>query len=90
MAKLIWHLPNFVRLYLRLFKDARVSVWPKLLLVAAAAYILTPVDLMPDVLQPLIGQVDDLVVVAIALRMFIPLCPPGVVDDHVRAIDAGE
>jgi len=37
LAKLVRHLPNFVRLYWRLFQDRRVSVWPKLLLVAAVA-----------------------------------------------------
>ena len=87
VAKLLRHLPNFGRLYWRLFWDGGVSMWPKLMLVMAGAYAFWPVDLLFDWLQPLLGQVDDLLIVAIALRLFIPLCPPHLVDGHVRAID---
>lgn len=89
LVKLIWHLPNFARLYWRLFRDGRVPVWPKLLLVAALVYALSPADLVPDFLAPLLGQIDDLMVVLVALRLFIPLCPAQIVNEHVRAIDAG-
>jgi uncharacterized membrane protein YkvA (DUF1232 family) len=90
LAKLVRHLPNFARLYWRLFQDRRVSVWPKLLLVAAFAYAVSPVDFIPDLLAPFVGEVDDLMIIAVALRLFIPLCPREVVDQHVRAIDAGQ
>src|SRR2546422_11343680 len=39
------HLPNLVRLYWRLVRDARVSIWPKALLVGAGAYVALPFDL---------------------------------------------
>lgn len=84
---LIRHLPHFARLHWRLFRDPRVSVWPKALLVAGVGYVLSPVDLIPDFL-PVIGQVDDVVLVIALCRLFMHLCPREVVQEHVRRIDA--
>ncbi len=81
------HLPHFGRLYWRLFRDPRISIWPKALLVAGAGYVLSPVDLIPDFL-PVIGQVDDVVLLIALCRLFVYLCPPEVVQEHVRRIDA--
>jgi uncharacterized membrane protein YkvA (DUF1232 family) len=83
--RLLLHLPNILRLYWRLFRDPRVSLWPKAMLVGALAYIVLPADLLPDVL-PLLGQVDDLVILLVAARWFVRWCPPAVVREHVEAI----
>ena len=82
------HLPNLVRLYWRLLRDPRVSIWPKALLVGALAYVVLPFDIIPDML-PWIGEVDDLVIVLAAARYFIRWCPPDLVREHARAIDSG-
>jgi uncharacterized membrane protein YkvA (DUF1232 family) len=84
--RLIWHLPNFAKLYWRLFKDRRVPLRAKALLVAAVFYVLDPVDLIPDFFFPLVGSLDDLVVVILAARWFISLCPPDVVQERVREL----
>jgi uncharacterized membrane protein YkvA (DUF1232 family) len=84
------HLPNFIRLYWRLFMDKRVSLLPKAIIVAAIAYVLSPFDLIPDIAVPFIGSIDDVAIVALALRAFIPLCPRHVVEEHVRLIDEGK
>ncbi len=78
-------LPNFVRLYWRLFRDPRVSRFPKALLVATALYIAMPFDLLPDYL-PVVGQIDDLVLLLGACKAFMYLCPPAVVQEHVKRI----
>ena len=83
------HLPNVIRLYWRLFRDPRVSLWPKAFLLAAVAYVALPFDLIPDVI-PFIGEVDDLAVLIVAGRWFIQWCPADVVREHVQRIDAGE
>jgi uncharacterized membrane protein YkvA (DUF1232 family) len=80
------HLPSFVRLYWRLFRDSRVSIWPKAMLVGALAYVVLPFDVIPDFL-PLIGEVDDVVILLAAARWFLGWCPPEVVREHARAID---
>src|SRR5438105_2991641 len=46
--KLIGHLPTTVRLYGRLLADPRVAWWPKLMLVGALIYVISPLDLIPD------------------------------------------
>jgi uncharacterized membrane protein YkvA (DUF1232 family) len=83
----LFHLPNFIRLYWRLLHDGRVSIWPKALLLGALVYVLLPFDLVPDFI-PGFGQIDDVVIVIAAARWFIEWCPPDVVREHARAIDA--
>jgi uncharacterized membrane protein YkvA (DUF1232 family) len=84
---LLVHLPNLLRLYWRLLRDARVPLWPKAMLVAALVYVVLPFDIVPDAL-PLLGQVDDVVILVAAARWFIRWCPADVVREHVRTIDA--
>jgi uncharacterized membrane protein YkvA (DUF1232 family) len=83
------HLPNFVRLYWRLLRDRRVSLWPKALLVLGLLYVVSPIDFIPDFI-PLIGELDDLVVIIATCRLFMYMCPRAVVQEHVRRIDAGQ
>lgn len=83
------HLPNLIKLYWRLFRDPRVSWVPKLVMVAGIAYVISPIDLIPDFLIPGVGYLDDLLVFTLATRAFIKLCPPNVVREHVMLIDQG-
>jgi uncharacterized membrane protein YkvA (DUF1232 family) len=85
MLRLVVQLPALCRLHWRLFRDARVSMWPKAVLVLALVYVVVPTDLVPDVL-PIVGEVDDLVVVLAAARLFIGLCPAAVVQEHATAV----
>jgi uncharacterized membrane protein YkvA (DUF1232 family) len=83
--QVIAHLPDFVRLYWRLFRDARVSIVAKAVLVLTLAYVIWPVDIVPDFV-PLLGEVDDLGVVLSGLWLFIRLCPAEIVRERVREI----
>ncbi len=56
------HLPSFLKLFWRLLKDGRVGLTPKLLLLLIVAYVVMPVDLLPDFL-PGLGQLDDLILI---------------------------
>lgn len=85
--RLIRHLPNFVRLYWRLFRDRRVSIWPKALLLVSLLYLVSPVDIIPDLI-PFVGEIDDLVLLIVVCRLFMYMCPREVVQEHVREIDA--
>lgn len=86
ILRLARHLPNFAKLYWRLFKDPRVPLRAKVLLVAAALYVLSPFDFVPELIAPLFGVVDDLGVILLAARWFISLCPPDVVQERVKEI----
>jgi uncharacterized membrane protein YkvA (DUF1232 family) len=77
-------LVKHVRLSWRLFNDGRVSGWVKLIPVAALLYFLSPIDFIPDWALPGLGEVDDVVVILLALKMFVDLSPPGVVRQHLE------
>ena len=86
--QLLAHLPSFYKLFWGLIKDPRVSAGPKLLIAAILTYVILPTDLLPDFLVG-IGQIDDLVVILVGLKLFLRLCPPEVVQEHLQAISAG-
>jgi uncharacterized membrane protein YkvA (DUF1232 family) len=85
--QVVAHLPDFVRLYWRLFRDGRVSIVAKAVLLLTLAYVIWPADIVPDFV-PLLGEVDDLGVVLSGLWLFIRLCPAEVVRERVREISA--
>jgi uncharacterized membrane protein YkvA (DUF1232 family) len=70
----------------RLFLDPSVPLALKLIPVAAVLYFLSPIDLVPDV--PVLGQIDDVVVLLVALRMFVGMAPrDGAADEPPPAAD---
>jgi len=85
--QVLLHLPNFARLYWRLFRDRRVPMLPKALLVLTLVYVVSPLDVIPDFI-PVIGEMDDVVVVLSGLWLFIRLCPPEMVRETVHDIAA--
>ena len=60
-------IPDCIVLVSRLLRDARVPRRRKLLLVALVGYLALPFDLVPDFI-PVAGQLDDALVVVLALR----------------------
>src|SRR4051794_25774671 len=70
LRSFIMFLPNLVLLLGRLMKDSRVPTAEKALFGAAIVYVISPLDLIPDVF-PFIGQVDDLYVVALVLLRLV-------------------
>jgi uncharacterized membrane protein YkvA (DUF1232 family) len=63
-------IPDCVVLVTRLARDPRVPRRRKLLLVVLAAYLASPLDLVPDFI-PVAGQLDDAIVVALVLRHLV-------------------
>jgi uncharacterized membrane protein YkvA (DUF1232 family) len=74
-------LPNFLRLLYGLITDPRVDVLDKLLVAGAIAYVLIPEDVFPDFI-PLIGEVDDVFVLVMALRQLMKSAGREVMLDH--------
>lgn len=85
---LVRTLLTHARLSLRLLRDPAVPVGIKLLPVVATLYLLSPIDGMPDFI-PVLGQLDDLGVVLLALESFLKLCPESVVAHHRSAMGSG-
>ena len=80
---------NNLRLAWRLLRDPLVSLGPKLIPLAALLYILFPFDFLSD-LVPVLGQMDDLAVVLLALRAFIAVCPKQAVQRHLAQMSSVE
>ena len=66
----ISEIPNFLRLLYGLITDARVNSVDKLVVAGAIAYILLPVDIIPDFV-PFLGEVDDVFLLILALQRLI-------------------
>jgi uncharacterized membrane protein YkvA (DUF1232 family) len=81
-------LVSHVRLTLRLLREPQVPLLVKAVPIVAGLYVLSPIDLIPDVV-PILGQLDDLGVVVLALEAFLRWCPAPVVDYHRAAMTQG-
>ena len=66
----ISELPNFLKLLYGLITDKRVNSVDKLVVAGAIAYILLPVDVIPDFI-PFLGEVDDVFLLIVALQRLI-------------------
>lgn len=75
-----------IKLILRLIGDRRVNFLLKLLPIAAAIYVISPVDLIPGAVFPVIGALDDAVVIWLGTTLFVTLCPDDVVQEHTNAL----
>lgn len=72
---------NIVRLTRGLAKDPRVPKRNKLIFAGVAAYVVMPVDLIPDWL-PGIGRLDDIIMVCVAVDSMLNHTPKAVLDDY--------
>ena len=75
-----------LKLMRRLLLDERVPLWQKAIPVAAAVYLVSPLDLIPDVI-PVVGQLDDLAVLLGSMRLFRSLVPAALIEEHLAYID---
>src|SRR3954465_3334319 len=73
--------PAYLRLLGGLLTDRRVSALDKLLVAGAIAYIVMPIDLIPDFI-PFLGEVDDLYLLIFALQRLISNAGRNVVYAH--------
>jgi uncharacterized membrane protein YkvA (DUF1232 family) len=76
------------RLVWRLLRDGRISEWTRLIPLAGLVYLLWPIDLLPDFVFPGLSQLDDLAVILLSLKLFVELCPPAIVREHVEQLTA--
>jgi uncharacterized membrane protein YkvA (DUF1232 family) len=76
-----------LKLILRLIGDRRVNFLLKLLPIAAAIYVISPVDLIPGVVFPVIGALDDAAVIWLGTTLFVALCPDNIVQEHTNALN---
>jgi len=69
-----------LKLIMRLIGDGRVNPLLKVLPVGSLVYFLVP-DIAP-------GPIDDAAIIWLATYLFVELCPPDVVQEHLEALNA--
>lgn len=74
-ARLIW----------RLVQDPEVPLYLKLIPLAAVVYLISPIDLLPDMALGL-GQLDDFGVILLGVRAFMQLTPAHIIEKHRAAL----
>lgn len=62
-------------------RDPRVPWYAKALALAVAAYAASPIDLIPDFI-PVLGYLDDLLIVPLGIAIVIRLIPPAIMAEH--------
>jgi uncharacterized membrane protein YkvA (DUF1232 family) len=81
MTRLVIKLPTYVRVVWGILRDPRTPIGLKGMLAAALAYVVMPIDLVPDAI-PILGQADDLTVLLLVLDLFIQNAPAEVRAEH--------
>jgi len=75
-------LPDLAVLLARLIREPRVPAGGKAIALLGMAYLLSPLDLLPDILLGPIGFADDLLVLAACLSRILNYVHPDVVRSH--------
>jgi len=70
----------------RAARDPRVPWYAKALALFVAGYALSPIDLIPDFI-PVVGYLDDVILVPLGILLAVKLIPPGIMAEH-RALAA--
>jgi uncharacterized membrane protein YkvA (DUF1232 family) len=81
-------IPNLAKLLFRLLKDRRVPLRRRLAMGAVGLYIASPIDLIPDAI-PVVGGVDDLLLLAFAVDYLLQASPEGVIAEHWDGTEDG-
>jgi uncharacterized membrane protein YkvA (DUF1232 family) len=85
-SKAVRTLLSDAHLALRLLREAAVPAYLKAVPLATLVYVLSPLDFLPDFI-PIVGQLDDLGIVVLGVKVFLRLCPADAVAFHREAID---
>ena len=62
-------------------RDPRTPWFAKVLAMVVAAYAVSPIDLIPDFI-PVLGYVDDIIIVPLGILLVVKLIPPEVMNEH--------
>jgi uncharacterized membrane protein YkvA (DUF1232 family) len=69
-----------LKAYQQMLRHRRTPKTAKLLLALAVGYLLLPFDLIPDFI-PLIGQIDDMIIVPALVFMAVKMIPKEVIEE---------
>ena len=72
------------KLIVRLMGDKRVNPFLKLIPIGSLIYLISPIDLIAGI--PGVSALDDVALVSLGAYIFIELCPPDVVQEHMQKL----
>lgn len=78
---IVFALPDIAKLIWRIVRDDRVSRFIKGGLMAVGAYLVIPFDVVPDWV-PVVGQLDDFVVITVGVRTLLRRVPEPILREH--------
>ncbi len=78
---LVFALPDIVRLLWRVTRDDRAPRLVRYGLIGLAAYLALPFDIIPDGI-PVLGQLDDVVVLTVGVRTLLRRVPEPILKEH--------
>ncbi|MFL4475001.1 YkvA family protein [Paeniglutamicibacter sp. MACA_103] len=81
-------LPDVLRFLGRLVADRALKRWPRIMLALLLGYLASPIDLVPDFI-PVIGYADDVLVVALVLRLIVRSSGRAALARNWRGSEAG-
>ncbi len=79
-------MPTYTRLIWALLTDSRVAPSRKAILAGAAGYVLFGRDLIPDDI-PVLGGIDDLAVVVLAVEVFFDGIPDDILQEKIDELE---
>lgn len=69
-----------------LARDVRIPLRVRLIPPALILYLAIPIDLIPDFI-PVLGQLDDMIIVFVGVRLLLRFAPREVVEGHVAQFE---
>ncbi len=85
LIRLVRRSPRYAKLTRRLIADSRLSAMEKAPLLGAIGYGLSPIDLVPGIV-PVLGQLDDMLILLGALRLTLDRIPASIANEHLLAL----
>lgn len=69
------------------YKDPRVPLRIKIIIFLVIAYLLSPIDLIPDFI-PVIGYLDDFLLITVGIPILLKMVPKEIMDEHRESAKA--
>lgn len=71
------------------YKNPKLSLWKKIFVGLVIGYLFSPIDLIPDFI-PIIGYLDDLIIVPLGISICLKLIPKEILDESRRKVQQNE
>ena len=78
------------QLIVRLMRDSSVPIWMRSIPLIGLIYLVSPIELLPDISLFPFGLLDDFVVIVVCLTIFMAIVPHKIVEEHLSWLDAAD